>query len=261
MNSIGLYKKYCLIHLKCVMQHKVSFFLTTFGLFLMSFNIFLGVYFMMVRFHQVNGFSYQEVLLCFSITLMSFTIAEAFFRSLDTFDSIIRSGEFDRILLRPRNCLFTVICSKIDFTRIGRLLQTILMFVYGILFSSIHWTLFRVIVIVLMVLSGIIVFVSIYLIFASICFFTLEGLEFMNIFTDGAREYGKYPIGIYGKTIVTICTYIVPFSLFQYYPFLYLTGKTENAWYGLLPIAGCLFLIPAILFWRFGLSRYQSSGS
>jgi ABC-2 type transport system permease protein len=216
---------------------------------------------MMVRFHQVNGFSYQEVLLCFAITLMSFTIAEAFFRSLDTFDSIIRSGEFDRILLRPRNCLFTVICNKIDFTRIGRLLQTILMFVYGILFSSIHWTLFRVIVIVLMVLSGIIVFVSIYLIFASICFFTLEGLEFMNIFTDGAREYGKYPIGIYGKTIVTICTYIVPFSLFQYYPFLYLTDKTENAWYGLLPIAGCLFLIPAILFWRFGLSRYQSSGS
>lgn len=261
MKSIDLYKKYCIIHLKCIMQHKVSFLLTTFGLFLMSFNLFLGVYFMMDRFQQVKGFSYEEVLLCFSITLMAFTIAELFFRSLDTFDSIIRSGEFDRILLRPRNCLFTVLCSKIEFTRIGRLLQTLLMFAYGISFSDIDWNPFRIMVIALMILGGVVVFASIYLIFASICFFTLEGLEFMNVFTDGAREYGKYPIGVYGKTVVTICTYIVPFSLFQYYPFLYLTGKAEHAWYGLLPIAGCLFLIPAILLWRFGLSRYQSSGS
>jgi ABC-2 type transport system permease protein len=216
---------------------------------------------MMDRFQQVKGFSYEEVLLCFSITLMAFTIAELFFRSLDTFDSIIRNGEFDRILLRPRNSLFTVLCSKIEFTRIGRLIQTLLMFAYGILYSTIDWTPFRIIVIALMVLGGVVVFASIYLIFASICFFTLEGLEFMNVFTDGAREYGKYPIGVYGKTVVTICTYIVPFSLFQYYPFLYLTGKTEHAWYGLLPIAGCLFLIPAILLWNFGVSRYQSSGS
>lgn len=34
---------------------------------------------------------------------------------------------------------------------------------------------------------------------AAFAFYTLDGLEFMNILTDGAREYGKYPIGIYGK--------------------------------------------------------------
>ncbi len=261
MNSVRLYEKYFLIHLKSIMQHKISFFLTTLGQFLISFNIFLGVYFMMDRFHQVKGFSYQEVLLCFSITLMAFTIAETIFRSLDTFETIIGNGEFDRMLLRPRNCLFTVICSKIDLTRIGRLLQAVVMFVYGISTSSIEWDLARTATVVLMIAGGVAVFAAIYLIFASICFFTLEGLEFMNVFTDGAREYGKYPIGIYGKTLLTICTYLVPFSLFQYYPFLYLTGKAENPWYGLLPIAGCLFLIPAALFWRFGLSRYQSTGS
>ena len=103
-----------------------------------------------------------------------------------------------------------------------------------------------------MILGGTLVFASIYIIFASICFFTLEGLEFMNVFTDGAREYGKYPVSIYGKTVLTICTFLVPFALFQYYPFLYLT---------LLPIPACLFLIPAACLWRFGLSHYQSTGS
>lgn len=261
MNSIRLYEKYLLIHLKSMMQHKMSFLFTTVGQFLISFNIFLGVSFMMDRFHEVKGFTYGEILLCFSITLMAFTIAEAIFRSLDTFETIIGNGEFDRILLRPRDSLFLVLCSKIELTRIGRLLQAVIMFAYGLYSGSISWNFARAATVVLMILGGVAVFAAIYLIFASMCFFTLEGLEFMNVFTDGAREYGKYPIGIYGKTLLTICTYLVPFALFQYYPFLYLTGRASNVWYGLLPLAACLFLIPAVFFWNFGLARYQSTGS
>lgn len=261
MNSIRLYISYLIIHLKSMMQHKMSFFFTMTGQFLISFNVFLGVYFMMDRFHEVKGFSYGEVLLCFSITLMAFTIAETIFRSLDTFETIIGNGEFDRILLRPRNCFFLVLCSKVELTRIGRLLQAVIMFAYGLYSSQISWTIPRAVTVVFMILGGVAVFAAIYMIFASMCFFTLEGLEFMNVFTDGAREYGKYPIGIYGKTLLTICTYIVPFALFQYYPFLYLTGKASYTWYCLLPLAACFFLIPAIFLWNFGLTRYQSSGS
>ncbi len=261
MHSFHLYKNYLLIHLKSMMQHKMSFFFTTAGQFLISFNVFLGVYFMMERFHEVKGFTYGEVLLCFSITLMAFTIAETIFRSLDTFETIIGNGEFDRILLRPRNCLFLVLCSKIELTRIGRLLQAIVMFAYGLYSSRVSWTFTRAATVILMILGGIAVFAAVYMIFASMCFFTLEGLEFMNVFTDGAREYGKYPIGIYGRNLLTICTFIIPFALFQYYPFLYLTGKTSRVWYCILPLAACFILIPAICFWNFGLVRYQSVGS
>nr|WP_314462494.1 ABC-2 family transporter protein [uncultured Clostridium sp.] len=261
MNLIRLYVNFFLMHLKSMMQHKVSFFMTLTGQFLISFNVFLGVYFMMTRFHQVKGFSYSEVLLCFSITLMAFTLAETIFRSLDTFETIIGNGEFDRILLRPKDSLFLVLCSKIDLTRFGRLLQAVVMLAYGVSSSSIAWTPLRCLLVVLMILGGICVFAAIYLIFACLCFFTLEGLEFMNVFTDGAREYGKYPIGIYGKNVLFICTCLVPFALFQYYPLLYLTGKSDNVWYSLLPLCCALFLIPAFLLWNFGLRHYQSTGS
>ena len=46
-----------------MMQHKASFFFTVLGQFLVSFNVFLGVTFMMERFHEVQGFTYPEVLL------------------------------------------------------------------------------------------------------------------------------------------------------------------------------------------------------
>lgn len=261
MNSMKLYGRYFSMHIKSMMQHKVSFLLTVLGQFLVSFNVFLGVYFMMERFHKVNGFTYPQVLLCFSIMLMAFTLAETFFRSFDLFNVIIGNGEFDRILLRPRGAILQVLGSKIELTRIGRLLQALVMLLYAVPRSGVTWNMLKLLTLLLMIVCGSLVFAAIFVIFAGICFFTIENLEFMNIFTDGAREYGKYPIGVYGKTVRTICTFVVPFALFQYYPFLYLIGASANCWFCLLPLVSCLFLLPAGLLWNFGLSRYQSTGS
>ena len=97
-----LYWKHLQMHLQSMMQYKTSFFLTALGQFLVSFNVFLGIYFMFQRFHQVAGFTYSQCLLCFAVTLSSFTLAEVFFRGFDTFASCIANGEFDRILVRPR---------------------------------------------------------------------------------------------------------------------------------------------------------------
>ena len=105
------------------MQYKTSFFLTCIGQFLVSFNVFIGIYFMFQRFHTVKGYSYNEVLLCFGITLMEFGLAEAFARGFDSFASIIGNGVFDRIMVRPRSLILQVLGQRIEFTRIGRMLQ------------------------------------------------------------------------------------------------------------------------------------------
>ena len=103
-----LYGKFFMIHIKSIMEYKTSFFLSCLGQFLVSFNLFLGIHFMFRRFSQVEGFTYSEVLLCCGITLLEFSLAEAFARGFDTFGSIVRYGEFDRILVRPRNEIFQV---------------------------------------------------------------------------------------------------------------------------------------------------------
>lgn len=256
-----LYFRYFQIHLKSRMQYKVSFLLTTIGQFLVSFNVFLGVWFMFNRFHEVKGYTYGECLICFSVVLMSFSIAECFFRGFDAFAYIIGKGEFDRMLVRPQGLIFQVLGQRIEFTRIGRLMQAVVMLGYSISRGEVEWNGFRVATLIFMIFGGTIVFASIFLIYASICFFTLEGLEFLNVLTDGAREYGKYPIEIYGKNVLQICTYMVPFAFFQYYPFLYLIGRVEDWRYMLLPIVSCLILIPCLIFWQFGVRHYKSAGS
>ena len=86
-------------------------------------------------------------------------------------------------------------------------------------------------------------------------------MEFMNVLTDGAREYGKYPIGIYGKRMLQITTFLIPYALVQYYPFLYVVEKTERVGVIWLPLLAILFLIPCYFVWRLGVHSYKSSGS
>lgn len=261
MGYLNLYKKYIDIQVRSMMQYKTSFFLTVIGQFLVSFNVFLGIYFMFQKFHSVEGFTYSQVLLCYSITLLELTLAEAFFRGFDTFSAIISKGEFDRIMVRPRNEMFQVLGSRIELTRIGRMLQAVVMFIYGIVKSEVNWTWDKWLAILFMLLGGAVVFSGIFIIYAAICFFTIEGLEFMNVLTDGAREYGKYPVNIYGKRVLQFCTFVIPYALIQYYPLCYLLEKNSRWWYLLLPLLSMVFLVPCIGLWKFGVRHYKSVGS
>lgn len=256
-----LYFRYMGILLKEQMQHKASFVMMTLGQFLVSFTTFLGVYFLMDRFHSVNGFSFSEVLLCFSVVLMAFSLAECFFRGFDRFPNLIRTGQLDRILVRPRNEMFQVLTSNLDISRLGRVFQAVLMLGYAIPASGIHWTADKILGLILMILGGIAVFTGLFILYAGISFFTLEGLEFMNIFTDGSREFGKYPLSIYGEGVLKLCTYVIPIALFQYYPLLYLIGRSDTIGMIFLPLLGFLFILPCYGFFRYGLRKYQSAGS
>jgi len=243
------------------MQYKVSFFVAALGQFLVSFTMFLGITFMFTRFSSIEGFSYQQVLLCFAVVLIAFSLAECFGRGFDMFPSMIGNGEFDRVLVRPRREILLVLASKMDFTRMGRLLQAIIIFFIAIPASGVTWTADKIITLFLMISCGTLIFFGLFLVYAAVSFFTIEGIEFMNIFTDGGREFGSYPFSAYGQNILKFLTYIIPLALFQYYPLLYLIGREESLLYMFAPLLSLLFLAPCYAFWRFGLSRYKSTGS
>ena len=261
MGAFRLYLRYAGVNIRCAMQYKTSFFLTMLGQFFVSFNVFLGVHFMFQRFHSVKGYTYSEVLLCFSIFLLEFSMAEMVARGFDSFSSMVRTGSFDQILVRPRNEVVQVLGSKFELTRLGRMLQAVLMLAYALPRSNVEWNVWKILTMLFMLVGGIALFSGIFMIYATFCFFTLEGLEFMNVFTDGAREHGKYPIDIYGKKMLFFTTFIVPYALVQYYPLTFIIGKSDNILFMWIPLAAILFLIPCYIFWRFGVRHYCSSGS
>lgn len=256
-----LYLKYCSINMKSQMQYKFSFLLAAFGQFLSAFTVFFSVFFMFSIFNAVDGFTYGQVLLCFAAVGMAFSFAELVSSGFAIFSGMLGNGTFDRILVRPQSAIFQLLVSRMDLARLGITAQSVIILCWAIPNSGVNWTWDRILTLCLMIICGSVIFSCLFLIQASFAFFTTEGLEFMNVLTYGGREHGRYPFSIYGKSVLRFLTFVIPLALFQYYPLLYLLGRESSVLYMLAPVSGLLFLLPSYAFFRFGLSRYKSSGS
>lgn len=255
-----LYLKFFSIHVRSAMTYRSSFVLSCLGHLLITTNVFLSVVFLMERFDSIGGYTLPQLSLCYAVILMATSLAECFARGFDAFTRILSQAQFDRIMLRPRSLLFQVLCQDMKPTMFARVLQAAVMLTWAIGAGAVRWTAAKALVLALMIACGAAIFFGLFLVNACICFFTLEHIETLNIFLDGPREYGKYPFGVYGKPVLLILTFLVPLALVQHWPLQYLFDRGPG-WYGLLPLASLLFLIPCGLLWRLGVRHYRSTGS
>jgi ABC-2 type transport system permease protein len=258
-----LYFKYVAMLFKSQVQYRASFWLMMLAQSLTPLTVFAGLYFMFERFGQLKGWSFLEVALCYAIIGMCYSLSETFGRGFDTFSTLVTNGEFDRLLVRPRNTVLQVLGSKFEFARVGRLLQSLVILIWALSNLPIELTLAKAFTLLLMILCGVLIFWGIFMAAASLCFWTVQGLEVANVFTDGGREMAKYPLNIYERWVTLFFTFIIPFGCVNYLPLLYILGRTEgnDLLYMLSPLAGVLFFFPCLLLWHIGVRHYRSTGS
>lgn len=256
-----VYLKTILMLIKMQLEYRKAFIISVIGTFLITFLLTISIYFLFEEFGAIGNWTFYEVAFLFGMVFWNFSLAEMFLRGLDHFDKIIKNGEFDRILIRPQNLLLQATCTEFDFSKIGRGIQCIAIIIIAIANISISWNLYKILVFLLMNIGCFIIFLGIFILKASFCFWTIDGLEFMNILSEGGKKVAQYPIDIYAKWFRMFFTFMVPFGLVNYYPVLYLFGKADNWYYGLFPLFTIVFLIPCLIVWKIGVKHYESTGS
>lgn len=261
---MNIYFKYLFIQWKSQLQYRTSFWLLTIGQFFMPFTVFAGLYFLFERFGQLKGWDFYEVALCFAVINLAFSMSECFARGFDSFSALVVNGEFDRLLVRPRNTVLQVIGSKFEFSKMGRMLQSVVILILALANLSVDWNAVKVITLFLMIIGGVFIFTGIFILAATMCFWTVQGLEVANIFTDGGREMAKYPLNIYQKWVTRFFTYVIPFGCVNYLPLLFILGKNNGGYpilYMIMPLADIAFILPCLIVWHIGVRHYRSTGS
>lgn len=258
---MSLYFKYMKLHFKKMLQYKMSFIFSFISQLFIFFTYYFTIIALFNKFSNVNGFSVYEVLLTFSIIQFGYSINEVFARGIDNFDKLINKGEFDRILLRPKNVLLQVLGYEIGFAKTCKVLQAITILIISILKIDIIWSFDKILTLTLMLISSCLLFFGIFLLSASYCFVTIEGLECRNIITDGGKHMSQYPIGIFNRGFRFIFTFIIPYGFVNYYPLLYLLGRVDNVIFVFSPLIVIVFLIPCFLTFNILSKKYKSAGS
>lgn len=261
MKKIRLYLSYVSILLKSAMQYKFSLLLMAIARCIAAFGEFFGIFFLFSGFSGIQSYSYGDILLCFSTVQFSFALCECVSGGFKSVSGMVRSGEFDTVLIRPVSPALQIIASRFDLGRVGPMVTAIVTLILGIRSSHLVWTPLRILTLVLMTVGGFALFTALFIIEAACSFFVVGNVAIFNVLTYGAKTHGKYPFDIYGKGILTFCTFLIPYTLIQYYPLQYLLGRTQNPLCILAPFGVSLFLCLSLLFWRFGIRHYKSSGT
>ena len=258
-----LYLKYVHLLLKSQAQYKASFIMLLVAHFFTPLVMFAGVYLLFERFGNIQGWTMFEVFVSYAIIAMCFAISECFARGFDKFPDMIRTASFDRVLVRPRGTILQVLGSGFDIKRIGPFIFSVIILIVAIVFGDISWNLAKIVMLGNMIIGGTVIFAGIYMLQATVSFWTIDGLEFANIFTHGIRQHAIYPLNIFPRGITIFLTFIIPFGTITYLPLQYLHGRIDGvSWlYAFMPLAGTLFIVPCILAWRYGVSEYTSAGS
>ena len=141
---------------------------------------------------------------------------------------MISNGEFDRILTRPQGLIFQVLAGRIEFEKIGKAIAAFITLIVLLTLNNELLQIDKIFTIIMMICGTIVIYGSLFILKGGITFFTTQSLEIMNIFTDGARDLTQYPLSIYHKYVKNFFTYILPLAFVNYFPLLYVIGKTDN---------------------------------
>jgi viologen exporter family transport system permease protein len=267
MNAARLYLRYFGVSVRGQMQYRASFAMMAIGHFFATGIEIVGIWALFERFGSLRDWRLPEVAVFYGIINVSMSLGDAFARGFDWFPRMVRSGEFDRLLLRPRSTALQVAGGELTLFRIGRLAQALVVLLWGAARLEVAWTVARTGLLIFAMMGGACLFYALFVLQATLAFWTTETLELMNTLTYGGTETAQYPLSIYRPWFRKFFTFIVPLACVSYYPGLTILGRADPlgesaAWFGWgAPVIGIACLPLALLVWGIGVKHYHSTGS
>lgn len=85
-----LYLKYLVMQLKIALAYKKTFIIFTLAKTGSTAFAFLSIIFLFNKFGDVAGYTINEVMICFIVSFLGYSMSECFFRAFDRFDKILR---------------------------------------------------------------------------------------------------------------------------------------------------------------------------
>lgn len=267
MGSLALFIRLAMASLSGQARYPASALMLTLGQFLATGIEVVAVWALFHRFGDVQGWRLGEVALFYGLVNCMFAIADALGRGFDTLGTeFLRTGAFDRLLLRPRPLALQLMGHDVRISRLGRLAQGLLVLGFATAQAGIVWTPASVAVALWALAGGVALFLGILVLQGTLSFWTVESLEVANVLTYGGVQAAQYPLALYERWFRAVLTFAVPLACVAYYPVLTILGKPDPlgapVWTGMVsPLAGFVFLAASFGAWRIGLRRYASTGS
>ena len=258
------YRDIAAMWVRASMTYRASFWMLAASGFVVSGLDFVGIWIMFTTVDSLGGFGLAEIGFLYGATGLGLAFADLFVGRIERLGQMIRLGKLDTMMVRPIPLLAQVCADEFALRRIARVVQTGLIFGFGSWY--VDWSLPKAGLAAVMVVSGSVIFFSVFIGFACLQFWTSDASEVANAFTYGGNTVTQYPLTVFPREVVTGLTFLVPLAFVNWYPALYILDRPDPfgfpAWLQFAsPLAAVLLGALAMLTWRTGVRHYTSTGS
>ena len=254
------------ILLKSQLQYPASFMMQTLAQLVMEGGELLAVILIVDRFDSLNQWMPGDLYFFFGIMSVTFYLTEFLGRGVTgAFPGMVRSGQLDTLLLRPRGVLTQVLCSAIDPRRIACIAVGTAALILGSNMAGVEWTPLKALALAEAVLLGTLLVLGLFLIEAVLCIHSVKSVELTNTLTYGGRSACQYPIDIFPRPLRMLFTVVAPFALTLHVPAAYILGKPLYGWPAwtafVTPLAGAAAFWILYAVFQKAMKFYRSTGS
>jgi ABC-2 type transport system permease protein len=258
---LQLYGFFLIQRFKILLEYRVNFIIGVVSTIFQQGAWLLTIWVVLRQVPSLKGWSFYEVMLIYGLVTLSQSINHMFADNLWTIGwNYIRSGDFDRFLVRPIDPLFHLLADRFCHDGLGHFLVGLVLVATSLAQLNVALTPWTLLYLALAALSGGAIFVALNLITATTAFWIIESIPITQIVFN-MHEFAKYPLSIYQPSIVLLLTWIIPYGFASFYPASYLLGRDVGvyAWAG--PVVAAVLLFIGYRFWLFGLRHYVGTGS
>ena len=266
MDTVRLYIRSMGMLLKSQLQYPASFLMQSFAQLVMEAGELLAVILLVDRFDHMNQWTGGNLYFFFGIMSVTFYLTECFGRGITgAFPGMVRTGQLDTLLLRPRGVMTQVLCAAVDPRRIACIAVGVFSLVLGSRLSPVVWSLTKALLFAESVFCGFWLILGLFMIEAILCIHSVKSVEVANALTYGGRSACQYPIDAYPRPLRILFTVIAPFAMVMHVPASLILDKPLFGWplwaAFVSPLAGIALFGVMYLLFRRAMKSYRSTGS
>jgi ABC-2 type transport system permease protein len=259
---VRFYFRLQLMQLRTAVEYSADFWIGIVGAILTQAS---GLVFISALFSQVpdvEGWTAWEIALLYAMALVPKGITELFCDGPWMLRTLVNSGQFDRLLVRPVPASLQVATQIASIHGLGQTGLGIVVFVMASARLGLDWSVGKALFLAMVLVSGTVMIGAINFLVNMIAFWEPSTESSFPTLFSVMIDFAKFPLDIYSLLIRGLITVVIPYAFITYFPALVLLdNESPVRWLGyLVPLVTATVVAVTALLWRLGVNRYQGVG-
>jgi ABC-2 type transport system permease protein len=224
------------------------------------------VWVVVAQFRGLGDWSLEQVLFLIGLRLVAHAVFETIFGNLDVVGEMVRTGTFDRMLIRPISPLLQVLLAEFRVNGLGDFVIGLAIFLLVQPTLNVTWTPLALGYLLLVIAGSVLLEAGIFLTIASLTFWIIHSESLVWWAGDLVNTFGNYPLSIFPQGARYLFTFVFPIAFLAFFPAAVFLGRADDVPFTPLfaygaPVIGLAVFAVGRVVWQVGLGHHQSTGT